>query len=120
MHHYKISQANYILERIHSVAGSIIKTKYLDNTTFDAVTLWSNIIASILYEVQCSYHSMLHSTPGKVVFGHDMLLDINFLQNYKEIWLRKKKLSVKIIRVITKIECNTTTRSDTTRTSQRI
>ena len=35
---------------------------------------------------------MLQATPVKLVFGHNMLLDINIQPNYKEMWLRKKKL----------------------------
>ena len=59
---------------------------------FDAVSPWSNIIASITYAVRCSYHITLQATPGKLFFRSDMLLEINFQPNYKEMWLRKQKL----------------------------
>ena len=77
MHHYKNPQANSILESIHQVFGSIIKTKNLPNVTFNAVDSWSKIIAYILYVVRCLYHTALQSTPGKLVFGRDMLLGIH-------------------------------------------
>ena len=35
---------------------------------------------------------MLQANPGQLVFGRDMLLDINFQMNYKDIWLRNQKL----------------------------
>ena len=92
MHHYKNPQANAILDRIHQVVGSMLKTKYLTNITFVAVSLWSEIITSIAYSVRCSYHGTLQATPGKLVFGRDVCLDINFQPNYKEMWIRKKKL----------------------------
>ena len=70
----------------------MLKTKDLANVTFDAVALWSDILASIAYAVQYSYYSMLQANPGKLFFSWNMFLDINFQPNYKEIWLRNKKL----------------------------
>ena len=48
----KNPQANVILERIHQVVGSMLKTKDLANVTFDAVFPWGEILASIAYVVQ--------------------------------------------------------------------
>ena len=80
------------MEKIHQVFGSMLKTKYLVNATFEAVDPCSDILASIIYAVQCVYHSTLQATPRQLVFGRNMFLDITFQTNYKEIWLRKKKL----------------------------
>ena len=82
MHHYKISENNDILDRIHQVVSSILKTKDPSNVTFDAVAPWRNIIAYIVYALQWSYHSTLKATPGLLVFGHDLLLDINLQPDY--------------------------------------
>ena len=49
MHRYKNPQANAILERIHQVIGSMLKTKDLANVKFDSFPLWSKVIASITY-----------------------------------------------------------------------
>ena len=92
MHCYKNPQTNAILEIIYQVLGIMIKTKDMANVTFDAVSLMSKILASIAYAVQFLYHSTLQATPGQLVFGCDMLLDINFQTNDKEMWLSKKKL----------------------------
>ena len=89
MHHYKNLQENAILERIHQFIGSTLKKKDLVNVTFDAVAPWRKILTYIAYTVRCSYHSTLKSTPGQSVIGRDMLLDINFQPNYKDMWLRK-------------------------------
>ena len=70
----------------------MLKTKDLDNVKFDAVSLWSDIIESITYAARYSYHITLQTTPGKLLFGSNMLLDIYFQQNYKEMWRRKKKI----------------------------
>ena len=85
-------QENAISEIIHPVVCSMLNTKDLANVTFDAVSPWSKIPASIVYEVRCSYHITLQSTPVKLVFGRDILLYINFQTNYKEMWLKKQIL----------------------------
>ena len=74
------------------VFGSMLKTKDLANFTYNAIAPWSDINTSIAYAVRCSYHRTLQATRGQLVFGCDMLLGINFQPNYKEMWLRKKKL----------------------------
>ena len=86
----KNPQANSILEVIHQVVGIMFKTKYLANFMFDAVPLWSDILAYTAYAVRCSYHITLKSTPEKLVFGRDIPLDINFEPNYKDMWLSKQ------------------------------
>ena len=87
----KNPQANAILERIHQVVGSMLKTKDLVNVVFDVVDPWSDIIASIAFAVRCSHHSTLNATPGQLVFGRDMLLDIAYVPNYQNAWRRKQK-----------------------------
>ena len=52
MPHYKNTQENAILERIHQVIGSMLKTKDLANVTFDAVDMWIESLAYIEYTVQ--------------------------------------------------------------------
>ena len=89
----KNPQANAILERIHQVVGSMLKTKDLVNVVFDVVDdPWSEILASIAFAVRCSHHSTLNATPaGQLVFGRDMLLDITYVPNYQNTWQRKQK-----------------------------
>ena len=71
-------QANATLEKIHQVFGSMLKTKYLVNSTFEAVDPCSDILASIVYAVQCVYHSTLQAKPRQLVFGRNIFLDISF------------------------------------------
>ena len=69
----KNPQSNAILECIHQVVGSMLKTNNLAATEFDLIDLWGEIFASIAYAVRCSFHSTLRATPGQLVFGRDML-----------------------------------------------
>ena len=87
----KNPQSNAILERIHQVVGSMLKTKDLVNIEFDELDMWSPILASVAYAVRCSHHSTLNATPGQLVFGRDMLLDLKFEPNYEQMWAKKQK-----------------------------
>ena len=80
------------MERIHQVVDSMLKTKDMARVMFGAASLWREILASIPYAVRCLCHSTLQATPVQLIFGRDMLLDINFQPNYKEMWLSNKKL----------------------------
>ena len=62
------------------------------NVTFDEFSRSSKILAYIAYAVQCSYYRTLQATSEKLFFGSDMLLDIHFEPNYKEIWLRNQNI----------------------------
>ena len=87
----KNPQENAILERTQQVVNSILKTKDIANFIFDAIAPWSDIIASIAYLLQCSYHRTLQYTPEQLVFCCDMILDIHFQPNYEEMCLSKQK-----------------------------
>ena len=71
--------------------GNMLKTKNLAEKESDVVDQWGEILASIAYAIRCSYHSTLQETPGKLVFGRDMLLNISFSPDYKSIWKNKQK-----------------------------
>ena len=87
----KNPQSNAILERIHQVVGSMLKTKDLVNIKFDELDMWNPILASVAYAIRCRNHSTLNATPGQLIFGRDMLLDLKFDPNYKQMWSQKQK-----------------------------
>ena len=87
----KNPQSNAILEQIHQVVGSMLKTQDLKEKIFDSWKPWSEILASVAYAIRCSYHSTLQATPGQLVFGRDMLLNIGFQPNYERVWEQKQR-----------------------------
>jgi hypothetical protein len=87
----KNPQSNAILERIHQVTGNMLNTMDLVNIEFDAIDPWTSILTSIAYAVRCSFHSTLKATPGQLVFGRDMLLDLKFEPNYTQTWAQKQQ-----------------------------
>jgi hypothetical protein len=69
----------------------MLKTKDLVNIEFDELDMWNPILASVAYAIRCSHHSTLNATPGQLVFGRDMLLDLKFEPNYHQMWAQKQK-----------------------------
>jgi hypothetical protein len=50
---------------------------------------WSNILASAAWAIRSTFHTTLGATPGQLVYGQDMLFDLSFKANWKNIKERK-------------------------------
>ena len=57
----------------------MLLTKNLSNREFDYINPWGDIISSISWAIRASYHHTLQATPGQLVFGRDMLLNISYI-----------------------------------------
>jgi hypothetical protein len=77
----KNPQANAPIERIHQVVTSMLLTKNLSNKEFDYIDPWGDVLSSISWAIRASYHHTLKATPGQIVFGRDMLLNMNYVAN---------------------------------------
>ena len=64
----------------------------LQNNYLDEDDPWSGILAATAFVVQSIYHTTLQATPGRLVFGRDMILNTPFLADWEAIRLRKKKI----------------------------
>ena len=51
-----------------------------------------SFVAAASWAIRSSYHSTLKATPGQLVFGRDMLLNIKFKAGWAGICLRKQDL----------------------------
>jgi hypothetical protein len=81
----KSLQANAICEQVHQVLGTMMRTSELDMAdsvdpadidTFNDNAAWA--ICSI-------YHTVLKASPGAAMFGQDMLFNIPFIADWKQI-----------------------------------
>ena len=70
----------------------MLKIKDLAHVTLDAVSMWIDILAYITYAVQFSYHSMLQDTSVQLLFGCNIIIDIHFQPNYKEMCIRNNNI----------------------------
>ena len=87
----KNPQANSILERVHQVLGNMLRTKDLQTHEFDDMDPWSELLASVAWAIRSTHHTTLQATPGQLVFGRDMLLNVKFIADWEAIRLRKQR-----------------------------
>ncbi len=89
----KNPRANGILEHVHQVLGQMLRTAELDmanSVTPDDVDVFLDNAASAI----CStYHMALKASPGAVIFGRNMLLDILFVADWNKIGEQRQSLT---------------------------
>lgn len=85
-------QANAIVERVHQVIGNIIRTFELENNYIDEDDPWKGILSATAFAIRSTYHTTLQSTPGQLVFGRDMILNMKHEANWEFIRARKQKI----------------------------
>jgi hypothetical protein len=82
-------QAIAIVERVHQVIGNIIRTFELKNNYLDDNDPWKGIRSATALAVRSTFHTTLQNTPGQLVFGHDMILNVKHEANWEYIRARK-------------------------------
>ena len=85
-------QANAIIERVHQTMGNLIRTFELEENYMDEDDPWIGILSATAFAIRSTYHTTLRGTPGQLVYGRDMILNINHLADWKAISLRKQQL----------------------------
>jgi hypothetical protein len=85
-------QANAIVERVHQVIGDIIRTFELQDNYLDEDNPWKGILNATAFAVRSTYHTTLQKTPGQLVFGRDMIFNVEHTANWEYIRQRKQKL----------------------------
>jgi hypothetical protein len=88
-------QANAIVERVHQVIGNIIHTYELEKNYLDDNDPWKGILSATVFAVQFSFHTTLQNTPGQLVFGCDMILNVKHEANWEYICARKQIIRIK-------------------------
>ena len=85
-------QANAIVERIHQVIANMIRTFELESNYLDEEDPWKGILSATTFAVRSTYHTTLKKTPGQLVFGRDMIFNIQHIANWEYIRQNKQKL----------------------------
>jgi transposase InsO family protein len=83
-------QANAIVERVHQVIGNIIRTFELQTNYLDEDDPWKGILSATAFAIRCTYHTTLRSTPGQLVFGRDLIFNIQHAANWDIIRQQKQ------------------------------
>ena len=84
-------QANAIVERVHQTIGNIIRTFELQENYLDEDDPWSGILSAVAFAIRATYHTTTQKSPGQLVFGRDMILNIQHQANWE--YIRKRKQS---------------------------
>ena len=92
-------QSNAIVERVHQVIGNIIRTFKLESKYLDEDDPWKGILSATAFAVRSTFHTTLINTPGQLVFGRGMILNIKHKANWEFICERKQQILEKIIRL---------------------
>ena len=86
-------QANAIVKHAHQMLRNLISSCELqDNPYLDSDDPWSGILAAALFAMCSMYHTTLHAMPGQLVFGMDMILNMQYLADWTAIKAHKQQL----------------------------
>jgi len=85
-------QANAIIERVHQVIGNIIRTFELQDNYLDEENPWKGILSATAFAVRSTYHTTLKKSPGQIIFGQDMIFNIEHIANWEYIRANKQKI----------------------------
>ena len=89
---FYILTSDDILERVHGVPGDILRTRELQTYTFHEIDSLSEILASVAWAICSTHHTTLHASQAQLVFGRDMLLNLQFTADWDVIRLRKQRV----------------------------
>jgi hypothetical protein len=64
----------------------------LEKNYIDEDNPWKAILSATAFAIRSTYHTTLQSTPGQLVFGKDMILNIKHEANWEFIRARKQKI----------------------------
>jgi hypothetical protein len=85
------------MEQVHQVIGNIIRTFERENNYLDDNDPWKGILSATAFAVQSTFHTTLQNTPGQLVIGRDMILNVKHEANSESV-CRNKILYSKIIK----------------------
>ena len=86
-------QANAVVERVHQTLANLIRSQEIQNDPYvDEDDPWMGILAATAFALRSTYHTTLQATPGQLVFGRDMILNLQFQADWTAIKRRKQDL----------------------------
>jgi len=89
----KNPQANAILERIHAVVMTMLRTAEIDMADSVKPSDIDVFLSDAAWAIRSTYHTVLKASPGAAIFGRDMLFDIPFIADWKKIGEHRQLLT---------------------------
>jgi hypothetical protein len=81
----KNPQVNAICEHIHQVLGTMMRTSEIDMAKSVEPADIDTFVDSAAWAICSTYHTVLKASPGAAIFGRDMLFDIPFIADWRQI-----------------------------------
>lgn len=85
-------QANSIIERVHQVIANLCQTFELEENYMDTDDPWAGLLTAATFTICSTIHTTLKVTPGQLVFGCNLILNIKHEANWNAIKEREEKL----------------------------
>ena len=79
--------------------ANMVRTFELETNYLDEEDPWKGVLAATAFAVQSTYHTTLKKTPGQLVFGRDMIFNIQHVANWELIRQYKQNCINKITRL---------------------
>ena len=88
-------QANAVVERVHQVIGNMLRTMDLEEMYLlpPPCDPFAGVISAIGYAIRSSWHATNQATPGQLVFGRDMAINVRHVADWNHIQQRKQKVA---------------------------
>ena len=77
-------QSNVICERMHQTIGDILQVILHTNSPtnmVDANQVMDNALATAMYASRCTVSFPIQTTPGALVYGRDVIMDVPLIVN---------------------------------------
>jgi hypothetical protein len=85
-----------ICKRAHQTLGNLIRSFQLqDKPYYDLDDPWEGILTTIAFALRSMYHMTLQVTPGQLIFGRDMVLNVQHLTDWTAIKVCKQQIICK-------------------------
>jgi hypothetical protein len=81
----KNPQATAILERVHQVIATMLRTAEIDMANSVAPSDIDTFLTNASWAIRSTYHTVLKASPGAAIFGRDMLFDIPYIADWSKI-----------------------------------
>jgi hypothetical protein len=78
-------QSNGIIERVQLMLNDALRIADVDGIELDKKDPWGPFLSSSAYAIVSTFHTILKATPGKLVFGRNMVLSITFMADWGSI-----------------------------------
>ena len=89
-------QANAIVKHVHQTLRNLVRSfKLQDNPYLDSDDLWPGILAAASFAMCTTYHTILRVMPSQLLFGRDMILNVQYLADWTAIKACKQQLICK-------------------------